>query len=280
VQIPENFAKFATNLSEMESIKSIYRIGHGPSSSHTMGPRKASQMFLEKCGDAVKYRVTLYGSLAATGVGHLTDVAIITVFKDAGKEIDIVWKPDVFLPRHPNAMLFEALSNNDETLLQWTAYSIGGGAIVDDSEQKSETRHCYPFADMTELLKYCNSNGVSFWEVVDRYDDKDVWEYLARIWEIMQDSIHRGLENEGVLPGALKLPRKAVSYFVKANGYKGTLKKRALLFSYSLAVAEENAAGGLIVTAPTCGSCGVIPAVLYYLKTQYKFSEIKILRAL
>ncbi len=264
----------------MESIKSIYRIGHGPSSSHTMGPRKASQMFLEKSPDAKKYRVTLYGSLAATGVGHLTDVAIITVFKDAGKEVDIVWKPEVFLQRHPNAMLFEALNNTNEVISHWTAYSIGGGAIVDDGEQKSETRHCYPFADMAELLKYCNSNGVSFWEVVDQYDDKDVWDYLANVWEIMQDAIHRGLENEGVLPGALKLPRKAVSYFVKANGYKGTLKKRALLFSYSLAVAEENAAGGQIVTAPTCGSCGVIPAVLYYLKTQYKFSEIKILRAL
>ncbi|MDD4748294.1 MAG: L-serine ammonia-lyase [Salinivirgaceae bacterium] len=265
----------------MESIKTIYRIGHGPSSSHTMGPRKASLIFLEKFPDAPKYRVTLYGSLAATGIGHLTDVAILTVFKDAGKPIELIWKPTEFLPRHPNALLYEALSDNNEVLLAWHAYSIGGGAVVDDDNSiTTETVECYPFANMAEILKYCNSNGLSFWETVERYDDSDIWDYLATVWQTMQDSIERGLENEGVLPGSLKLPRKAVSYSVKANGYKGTLRKRAMLFAYALAVAEENAAGGLIVTAPTCGSCGVIPSVLYYLKMEHKFSDTKILRAL
>ena len=265
----------------MESIKTIYRIGHGPSSSHTMGPRKASFMFLEKYPTAPKYRVTLYGSLAATGVGHLTDVAIMTVFEEAGKPIELIWKPSEFLPRHPNAILYEALSENDEVLLEWRAYSVGGGAIVDDNNTVStETEDRYPFANMAEILKYCNSNGVNMWEVVEKYDESDIWDYLSTVWETMQDAIHKGLENEGVLPGSLKLPRKAVSYFVKASGYKGTLRKRALLFAYALAVAEENAAGGLIVTGPTCGSCGVMPAVLYYLKTQYKFSDTKILRAL
>jgi L-serine dehydratase len=264
----------------MESIKTIYRIGNGPSSSHTMGPRKASLIFLEKYPQAEKYRITLFGSLAATGVGHLTDVAVLSVFHDASKQAEIIWKPDVFLPRHPNAILFEALSEEGVPMFSWTAYSVGGGAIVDDDSSIQETLQKYPFTNMADVLRYCNSNGLSFWEVVDRYDDPDIWEYLANVWEVMQNSIFRGLENEGVLPGSLKLPRKAVSYFVKATGYKGTLKRRALLFSYSLAVAEENAAGGLIVTAPTCGSCGVIPAVLYYLKTHHKFSEKKILRAL
>jgi L-serine dehydratase len=264
----------------MESIQTIYRIGHGPSSSHTMGPRKASLSFLEDHSAANSYRVTLYGSLAATGVGHLTDVAVISVFKEAGKEIEIVWKADEFLPRHPNAMLFEAISSDGTVLFSRTSYSIGGGAVIDDDQTGVETSQLYPFTNMTDVLSYCNNNGLSFWEVVNKYDSPDIWDYLENVWQIMQDSIHRGLENEGVLPGSLKLPRKAVSYFVKANGYKGTLKRRALLFSYSLAVAEENAAGGLIVTAPTCGSCGVIPAVLYYLKTQHKFSEKKILRAL
>jgi L-serine dehydratase len=264
----------------MESIKSIYRIGNGPSSSHTMGPRKASLMFLERCGDAHKYRVTLYGSLAATGEGHLTDVAIITVFKDAGKEIEIVWKPDVFLPRHPNAMLFEALNEANEAIDSWTAYSIGGGAIVDETSEAEKGNERYPFKDMHNLLAYCNSNGLTMWEVVKKYDEKDVMDYLGKVWEIMQDAIHRGLENEGVLPGSLKLPRKAARLHVKANAYKGTLQKRAILFAYTLAVSEENAAGGLIVTAPTCGSCGVLPGVLYYLKTQHNFTDHKILRAL
>lgn len=264
----------------MESIRSIYRIGNGPSSSHTMGPRKASIMFLEKHKDAQIFRVTLYGSLAATGVGHLTDVAILTVFKQANKQIELVWEPEIYLPRHPNAMKFEVIGQNNESMVEWIAYSIGGGAIVDDHTQVTSEKHRYPFKNMENLLKYCNANGLTMWEVVNRYDDSDIMDYLAEVWQIMQDAIHRGLENEGVLPGVLKLPRKASSFFVKATGYKGTLNKRALLFAYSLAVAEENAAGGLIVTAPTCGSCGVIPAVLYYLKTQHEFSDTRILRAL
>jgi L-serine dehydratase len=244
-----------------------------------MGPRKASKLFLDRFSTADKYRVTLYGSLAATGVGHLTDVAIITVFQDAQKNIEIIWKPEVVLPRHPNAMLFEALSSENEVLDSWTSYSIGGGAIVGDGLELKESESVYPFKNMAELLKYCNTNGLNFWEVVEQYEP-DIWDYLAIVWQTMQDAIHRGLENEGVLPGAIKLPRKATAYFIKANGYNETLKKQALLFAYSLAVAEENAAGGIIVTAPTCGSCGVIPAVLYYLKKQHNFSETKILRAL
>ena len=264
----------------MESIKAIYRIGNGPSSSHTMGPRKASQIYLKRSPKAKNYRVTLYGSLAATGVGHLTDVAILTVFREAKKNVELIWEPDVFLPRHPNALLFETLSPNNEVIDSWTAYSVGGGAIIGDNLDLEESKHIYPFANMTGLLKSCNQNGLHFWEVVEKYEAADIWDYLATVWQTMQNAIHRGLENEGVLPGVIKLPRKATTYYVKATGYNETLRKQALLFAYSLAVAEENAAGGLIVTAPTCGSCGVIPAVLYYLKKQHHFSDIKILRAL
>ena len=264
----------------MESVKTIYRFGNGPSSSHTMGPRKASQIFLARFPNVANFRVTLYGSLAATGVGHLTDVAVIKVFEDAGKKVELIWQPDVFLPRHPNAILFEALASNGEVVDNWTAYSIGGGAIVGDGLDLEESKHIYPFANMNELLKYCNNNGLHFWEVVKKYEPENIWDYLATVWQTMQEAILRGLENEGVLPGIIKLPRKAPAYFVKANGYSDTLKKQALLFAFSLAVAEENAAGGVIVTAPTCGSCGVIPAVLYYMKKQHNFSDTKILRAL
>lgn len=261
----------------MESIRNIFRIGHGPSSSHTMGPRKAALSFLEKHPDAASFKVTLYGSLAATGKGHLTDTAIIEVFK--GCRLELEWQPDTFLEKHPNGMKFEAFDKENNLIDQWTAYSVGGGAIVDDNTSV-ESQQIYPAQNMNEILKWCNQNGRSFWEYVEVHEGPEIWDYLAEIWVVMKDAIKRGLENEGVLPGILNLPRKAASYNVRATSYTGTLKKRALLFSYALAVSEENAAGGLIVTAPTCGSCGVLPAVLYYLHTIHDFNDKKILRAL
>ncbi len=266
----------------MESIQTIYKIGHGPSSSHTMGPRKAAQRFLDKHPDFGNYKVILYGSLAATGKGHLTDVAIKSVFDEKNKNIEIIWEPEVYLKRHPNAMQFEALNEKNEVVVQWKAYSIGGGSIIgeDDDESVSESNHIYPFKNMNAVLKYCNDNGIQIWEMVDHFEHKDTWEHLEEVWAVMQDAILRGLDNEGVIPGVLKLPRKAANFYVKAKGYTDTLRKRSLLFSYALAVSEENACGGKIVTAPTCGSCGVLPAVLYYLKTEHNFSDTKILRAL
>ncbi|MFO7879432.1 MAG: L-serine ammonia-lyase [Bacteroidota bacterium] len=261
----------------MESIRNIYRIGHGPSSSHTMGPKKAAGQFRRKNPDASKYQVTLYGSLAATGKGHLTDVAIASEFDE--KTLDIEWKPKEFLPAHPNAMTFRAYDDKEKLLDEWTAYSIGGGAIEDDNTS-IEKQVVYPFKNMGEILRYCNNNGMHIWELVESYENESIWEYLAEVWDVMQDAVKRGLENEGVLPSHLKLPRKAASYYIKANSHIGAIKKRALVFAYALAVSEENAAGGKIVTAPTCGSSGVMPAVLYYLKTKHEFSDIKILRAL
>lgn len=261
----------------MESIRNIYRIGYGPSSSHTMGPRKAAETFLGRFNEAAKYQVTLYGSLAATGKGHLTDKAIKEVFKD--KTLKIVWQPEIFLPRHPNGMKFEAYDEQSNLLGDRTAYSVGGGAVVDDSS-KTESVEVYPFTNLNEIIKWCNKHGRSYWEFVQEYEDKDILDYLNEVWTVMKEAIFRGLDNEGVMPGILNLPRKASSYHVRASSFTGTLRKRALLFSYALAVSEENASGGRIVTAPTCGSCGVIPAVLYYQNTEHNFSEKKILKAL
>ena len=261
----------------MESIKSIYRIGNGPSSSHTMGPKKASEQFKAKYPEANYFEVTLFGALAATGEGHLTDVAIESVF---GKEnVEILWEPKTFLKKHPNALTFKAFDKSQQIMGEWTAYSIGGGAIIDDHTEVEEEQ-TYPFKDLGEILRHCNKNGMHIWELAEEYEQGDIMEYLKEVWDVMQDSIHRGLKNEGVLPSHLKLPRKASSYFIKAKAYKGSMKKRALVFAYSLAVSEENAAGGKIVTAPTCGSSGVMPSVLYYLQRQHKFAEVKILRAL
>jgi L-serine dehydratase len=261
----------------MESIRNIYRIGYGPSSSHTMGPRTAAERFLSLHNDASLYQVTLYGSLAATGKGHLTDKAINEVFND--RNIKIIWKPEIFLPRHPNGIKFEAFDDNSKLISDWTAYSIGGGAVVDDNT-KTESVEVYPFASMNEIIKWCNKHGRSYWEFVKEFEDEDIWDYMNEVWKVMKEAISRGLENEGVMPGILNLQRKASSYHVRASSFTGTLRKRALLFSYALAVSEENASGGRIVTAPTCGSCGVLPAVLYYQNTEHNHSETKIIRAL
>lgn len=261
----------------MESIKEIYRIGHGPSSSHTMGPKKAAEMFLKRIPDASSYKVTLYGSLAATGRGHLTDVAIMDTFGKRMLEFD--WRHKEYLKRHPNALKFEAFDGNNNLIQDWTAYSIGGGAIVDDSSEL-ETKQVYQHKTMAEILDYCNKNGIQLWEYVDTFEDKDVWDYLEEVWKVMQEAIKRGLNTEGSLPGGLKLPRKANSYHLKAKAYKGPIQKRVLLFSYALAVSEENASGGKIVTAPTCGACAVMPAVLLYHQKTYKISHQSVIRAL
>jgi len=265
----------------MESIKEIYRIGKGPSSSHTMGPQRAAQIFLQKCPNAKEFVVTLYGSLAATGKGHMTDVAIEDVLKPKG-EVTIIWKPGVFLPFHPNAMRFKAFGDNHVTLDEWTVYSVGGGAL---SEGKKEgdmfaAPQVYTMNTMADIMKWCYDNGRSYWEYVEECEDNDIWDYLREVWNTMKAAVERGLNHEGRLPGPLNLARKAPTYHIKARGYKQSLQSRGLVYSYALAVSEENASGGTIVTAPTCGACGVIPAVLYHINVNHNFSDERIIHAL
>lgn len=260
----------------MKTIREIYRIGYGPSSSHTMGPRKAAEIFVGRTQEAASYVVTLYGSLAATGRGHMTDVAILDVLKNAA----IRWEPDVFLPYHPNGMKFEALDTDDKVIDSWTVYSVGGGALEEDGKQGDELPEIYHLNTMTEILRYCEESGKSFWEYVEECEGREIWDYLRDVWQVMCEAVERGIDAEGVLPGPLHLARKAASYYVKATGYRDNVRTRALVFAYALAVSEENAAGGRIVTAPTCGSCGVLPSVLYHVGKSKNFSEPRILRAL
>lgn len=261
----------------METIAKIYKIGHGPSSSHTMAPRKAADTFLNKYPDANKFRVTLYGSLAATGKGHLTDKALFEIFGKS--KLELLWEPTIFLPFHPNGMKFEALNIENNAIGEWTTYSVGGGDIADETS-KLETKQVYEMTSLTDILKWCETNGRTFWEYVELCEGPEIWKHLSNVWTVMKDSIQRGIDNEGVLPGSIKLPRKASSYLIKSRSSHGTLQNRSVVFAYALAVSEENAAGGEIVTAPTCGSCGVIPAVLYHMQIRYEVSEQKILRAL
>lgn len=261
----------------MQSIKELYRIGYGPSSSHTMGPRKAGEQFKNKNQAAAKFVVTLYGSLAATGKGHLTEQAIEETLRPT--PIEIIWKPSEFLPFHPNGMKFAAMDENKNILDQWTVFSIGGGEIADEKE-KDHSRSLYPHATLQQIMEHCRKEGITFWEYVEKSEGTGIWDYVTEVWQVMQDAIKRGIANEGVLPGILHLPRKASSYYTKANSFHESLKRRGMIYAYALAVAEENASGGKIVTAPTCGSCGVLPSVLYLLHVYNDFSDVKILRAL
>ena len=234
----------------MKTIKDIYKIGVGPSSSHTMGPQKAAHIFNDRFPNASSFEVTLYGSLAATGKGHMTDKAILDTLQ---APTEIVWKPEIILPFHPNGMLFKAFDAEKNLLGDWQVFSIGGGNLAEEGKL-DESPEVYPLSKMTDILNWCERTG--------------------------RAAVERGLQAEGVLPGPLNLSRKAATYHIKASGYTHTLKSRGLVYSYALAVSEENASGGVIVTAPTCGSCGVMPAVLYHLSKSYDFTDQRIVRAL
>lgn len=267
----------------MKSLKELFRIGNGPSSSHTMGPKHAAELFLERNLKSHSFQVTLYGSLAATGKGHLTDVAILEVLETLAPT-EIEWLPKTYLPFHPNAMKFESLDQDNKTVDSWTVYSVGGGALSDGEKtiglSETDNKDIYDMGSIDEIMNWCETTGKTYWEYVEECEGVEIWDYLRKIWHVMRASVENGLENEGVLPGPLALARKAASYNIKAKGYKASLRSRGLVFAYALAVSEENAAGGVIVTAPTCGSCGVIPAVLYLLEETRGFTEKRILRSL
>ena len=262
----------------MKSLTELFRIGTGPSSSHTMGPRIAATQYLEKHPDARAFRVTLYGSLAATGKGHLTDVAILDVL---GQErTEIVWRPDFVPSFHPNGMLYQTVDAQGATHDDWLIYSVGGGALKEEGVVSTESPDVYELSHLLDIMHWCEERGRSYWEYVDECEGPAIWDYLEEVWRVMTEAIERGLDHEGVLPGELHLRRKAPHYYLKACGYSSNLQTRGLVFSYALAVSEENASGGTIVTAPTCGSCGVVPAVLYHIAKSRNFTKKRILHAL
>lgn len=264
----------------MKSIKELFRIGTGPSSSHTMGPRKAAEIFLNTHKGAAGYEVTLYGSLAATGKGHMTDVAIYDALKSEENPVKILWEPDIFLPYHPNGMKFRSLDETGFPTDEVTVYSTGGGAIHFEGQNLEMHPEIYNYDKMTDIMRYCERTGRGYWEYVEQCEGHDIWDFLSEVWHAMRDAVERGLASEGRLPGPLNLRRKAATYYVKAEGYRDNLRTRGLTFAYALAVSEENAAGGRIVTAPTCGSSGVVPGVLYHIWKSRNLPERNILRAL
>ena len=262
----------------MESLKLLYKIGPGPSSSHTMGPRKAAEMFMAKNNDAEAYRVTLYGSLAATGKGHLTDTAIREVLENIA-HTEIIWKPEEVKEFHTNGMFFEALKGGT-VVDDWTIYSVGGGNIASPDMPQLSGEKIYPLTTAEDILAWCDREGKTWWEYVQDSEGDDIWPYLEQIWITMCQTIDNGLCNDGVLPGGLKVARKASTYWLKAKEYGPTVSNRSRLYAYALATAEENASGGEVVTAPTCGSCGVLPAVLRHLNKLNDYHMVRIVRAL
>lgn len=244
-----------------------------------MGPRAAARQFARTHPDAGSFEVTLFGSLAATGKGHMTDVAILDTLEPFAS-VKLLWEPQVFLPFHPNGMKFRALDADGAVTDEWVVYSVGGGQIAEEGDRAGESPEIYDMNLLSEILEWCDRTGRTYWEYVEACEGPEIWNFLADVWRVMREAVERGLDREGVLPGPLGLRRRAATYHVRASGYKSNLQSRGLVFAYALAVSEENASGGEIVTAPTCGSCGVIPAVLYHLQKSRGFSDARIYRAL
>lgn len=264
----------------MHSIRELYRIGRGPSSSHTMGPANAAALFRQRFPQAQSFRIHLFGSLAATGKGHLTDIAIRRALEPL--EVSFLWQAEHVPAFHPNGMHLEALDSSNQVIGDWEVYSVGGGALreSDVTGWLPQSQPIYENTTMNAILKHCSRSGQAFWEYVEDQEGSDVWDFLTEVWQTMQAAIERGLQTEGVLPGGLGLTRKAWVFHRQISVSGRNFLNEGLLPAYALAVTEENASGGIVVTAPTCGSCGIVPAVLRHVQENTHCSDSAILRAL
>lgn len=262
----------------MKSLRELYKIGTGPSSSHTMGPERAAKWFKQKYPAATDFKAVLFGSLAKTGKGHRTDYIIEETFRPLSSEV-IFDMETVDIP-HPNTMRLMAYANGEQ-LGEAEIYSVGGGAIRIKGEQSAEPQDIYELHSFDSIAAYCREHDLRLWQYVEQVEDSDIWDYLAEIWQCMQDSIKHGLNDEGVLFGGLDVHKKAKSLYNKRHiDESPETRENRLVCSYAYAVAEQNASCGTIVTAPTCGSCGIVPAVMKYVKDKRGFSDVEVLRAL
>ena len=263
----------------MKSIREIYKIGKGPSSSHTMGPERAAKLFREQYPQADLYQVTLYGSLSKTGVGHGTDRVIRQVLSPVATEI--IFSDKMLTDCHPNTMDLQALKNG-EVLGTLRIESIGGGDIRVPGQTILDTPEVYPENSFAEIADFCK------WRYIDKLSDyvelnegEDIWDFLMEVWQVMKQSITDGLQASGILPGGLKVQRKAKSLYEEDDSMLVPgMKEFKHIAAYAYAVAEQNADNGTIVTAPTCGACGVLPAVLKYVQDTRGYTDEQIIRGL
>lgn len=259
----------------MQSIRKLYKIGHGPSSSHTMGPGYAATYVKLKHPSATHYVVTLYNSLALTGKGHLTDAIIAQTL--APKPVTFQFNVDI--KYHPNYFVFEVFQDTQcvDTI---SVRSIGGGDILFDREENL-VETVYPHHSFDEIKAYCETEHLSLYGYVKRFEGEQIDVFLASIWQQLQQTVETGLKAEGVLPGDLKVQRKAKTLIDKAKATETEAQRQNRLVSaYAFAASEENGSGGIIVTAPTCGASGVLPAVLYYMKHHQDVSDQKIIESI
>ena len=264
----------------IESIFETFKTGAGPSSSHSIGPQRATRLFLAQLNQTpARVRVTLFGSLAETGRGHLTDKTIEKALGDIPGEV--VWDTTTPTPHHPNTLTFEAFDAAGRLDRSWTAYSVGGGSLADArGPVNAAPVVTYPLASIAEALARCEGENLAFWQLVEQLE-QDPWPRLDAVWTTMRDSVERGLRStQNLLPGSLKLPRRAHTTFLRAQSLQSPQRDLALLSAFALAVAEENANGGTIVTAPSCGPAGVVPGLIYYFETVKQTPREEILRAL
>lgn len=264
----------------MESLRELYRIGRGPSSSHTMGPSHAAALFRRAFPQAERFQAVLYGSLAKTGKGHLTDVAIQDAF--APLPTEILWEretPEESLP-HPNTMELLAF-RGEEQLGRWRVFSVGGGKIEIEGQPSVAPQDVYPLSTFQEIKEYCQREGKFLWQYVEENEGPEIWDYLRDVWKQMKATVYAGLNTEGVLHGGLGVQRKA-KYLVRQRHMDESPETREnrKVCAYAFAVSEENAGGGVVVTAPTCGASGVLPAVLVFKQEQLGFSDGDMLHAL
>ena len=263
----------------MESIRSLYKIGRGPSSSHTMGPERACKIAKERYPEATSFVVTLFGSLALTGIGHGTDRIVRETL--APTPCELIVDKETHTPVHPNTMDIEA-KLGDKTLGTMKVYSIGGGSIEIEGEGKAASApDIYPHSTFGEIADVCRKENIRLYEYVLKYEGEDIYDYLDEVWDVMKNSIHEGLSTTGTLPGGLGTKRKARILFEKNHiDESAQTRENRLVSAYAFAVSEQNAGGGTIATAPTCGSCGVLPSVLKYMQDSRGFSDRQIFNAL
>lgn len=259
----------------MESLKELYKAGNGPSSSHTMGPQRAAEQFKNKYPEAASFKAHLYGSLAATGEGHLTDYIIKKTLEP--KHVEIIWREDIVKPYHPNGMMLEAIDADGNVIGDWTIYSVGGGTIAEEGMRNAGGNDTYPHSTMEDIIAWCKENNKNFVDYVKTYDDEDIMDFLVTIKDAMKQSVIDGLNTTEVIPGKLNLQRKA-HYFYKQ--YLANKQLNTLVYAYALAASEQNASGNVIVTAPTCGSAGVLPGIFFAMQDFYGYSDEMILEAL
>lgn len=263
----------------MQSLKELYKIGNGPSSSHTMGPKKATELFKGYYPYAKKFKIILYGSLALTGKGHLTDYIIGKTLEDY--EVEIEFDLQTVCKVHPNTFDIIAYDNEYNEIDRWKVYSVGGGSFKIEGKDELSILDIYKEKSYEEVKEYCRKKKIDLYGYIIENEGEVIIEYLNKIWFTMQNSIKNGLDKDGLIPGKLKLERRAKNIYCNKNiDENETNKQFRLLCSYAYAVSEENACGGEIVTAPTCGAAGVLPAVLYYMKKEEGFSNEEISKGL